>query len=116
MNKIFNSIIKFIDSIIKLFRRPRQTNTYPRDFALIDFSKIAFRLGMKDDKNKLILRYFVNRFGNYELKKSRYSEERVNVLTQIHKIPFFDKTKQEVRFPVYSRIMPGEATFTITKW
>ena len=108
INKIFNSIKGW-------FQGQQPKTGYPRDFAIIDFSKIAFRLGMKDDKNKIILRYFVNRFGNYELKKYRYSEERAHVLTKIHKIPFFDKTKQEVRFPVYSRIMPGEATFTIAR-
>lgn len=108
INKIFSSIMKW-------WIGPQPSSKYPRDFAIIDFSKIAFRLGMKDDKNKVILRYFVNRFGNYELKKYRYSEERVYVLSQIHKIPFFDKTKQEIRFPVYSRIMPGEATFTIAR-
>ena len=108
ISKIFNSIKEW-------FKGPQPKRGYPRDFAIIDLSKIAFRLGMKDDRNKLILRYFVNRFGNYELKKYRYSEERVHVLSQIHKIPFFNKTKKDVRFPVYSRIMPGEATFTIAR-
>ena len=108
ISKIFNSIKGW-------FEGQQQQSGYPRDFAIIDFSKIAFRLGMKDDKNKIILRYFVNRFGNYELKKYRYSEERVHVLSQIPKIPFFNKTKKDVRFPVYSRIMPGEATFTIAR-
>lgn len=108
INKIFSSIMKW-------WKGPQPKSKYPSDFAIIDLSKIAFRLGMKDDKNKVILRYFINRFGNYELKKYRYSEERVHVLSQIHKIPFFDKTKKEIRFPVYSRIMPGEATFTISR-
>ena len=108
-------ISKIFSSIMEWWRGPQSPSGYPPDFAIIDFSKIAFRLGMKDDKNKIILRYFVNRFGNYQLKKYRYSEERVDVLSKIHKIPFFDKTKKEVRFPVYSRIMPGEATFTISR-
>lgn len=108
VNKIFNSIMGW-------FQKKQLQTEYPSDFAIIDFSKIAFRLGMKDNKNKVILRYFVNRFGNYDLKKYRYSEERVYVLSKIHKIPFFDKTKKEIRFPVYSKIMPGEATFTIAR-
>ena len=108
-SKIFN----FIKGLIY----PQQQQAgYPRDFAIIDFSKIAFRLGMKDDKNKIILRYFRNRFGNYQLKKYRYSEERVHVLSKIHKIPFFDKTKKDVRFPVHSRIMPGEVAFMVARW
>ena len=108
-------ISKIFSSIREWWRGPQPLNGYPRDFFIIDFSKIAFRLGMKDDKNKIILRYFINHFGNYELKKYRYSEERVHVISKIHKIPFFDKTKKDVRFPVYSRIMPGESTFTIAR-
>ncbi|MEA3248153.1 MAG: hypothetical protein U9Q73_00430 [Nanoarchaeota archaeon] len=108
-------MINPITFIKNWWRGPQPPREYPRDFAIIDFSKIAFRLGIKDDKNKVILRYSVNNFGNLELKKHRYSEERKHVLSQIHKIPFFDKTKQAVRFPVYSKIMPGEATFTISK-
>ena len=109
---MINKIKNFIK---RLLNGKQQKIEYPADFAIIDLSKIAFRLGMKDDRNKLILRYFINRFGNYELKKYRYSEERIHVLSKINKVPFFDKTKKEIRFPVYSKIMPGEATFTITR-
>ena len=106
---------RIFNFIKELVYPQRRQSSYPHDFAIIDFSKIAFRLGMKDDKNKIILRYSMNRFGNYQLKKYRYSEERVYVLSKIHKIPFFDKTKKDVRFPVYSRIMPGEVTFTVAR-
>lgn len=104
-----------ISAIVKWWRGPAPKQEYPSDFAIIDFSKIASRLGVKDDRNKVIFRYFVNRFGNYELKKYRYSEERVFILKEIQKIPFFDKTKLNIRFPVYSRVMPGEAKFTIAR-
>jgi len=79
------------------------------------FQKVSLRLGVKDDKNKVILRYFINKFRNYELRKYRYSEERVHLLKEIHKIPIFDKTKLDLRFPVYSRISPGEAKFIIAR-
>lgn len=85
---------------------------YPGDFALIDFSPIAFRLGVRDNKNKIISRYFINEYGNIEIKKYPYSEERVALLKEIHKIPVYDKTQREVRFPVFSHTMPGEAIFT----
>jgi len=106
-------MIHKIMSII-LGRKESVTN-YPSDFAIIDFSKVALRLGVKDDRNKIILRYFVNGFGNYELKKYRFSEERVFLLGEIHKIPVFDKTKKDMRFPVYSRISPGEVVFNISR-
>jgi len=105
-----------IDFVIEIFLGKKQPKlNYPSDFAIIDFSKVALRLGVKDDRNKIILRYSVNQFGNFELKKYRFSEERVHLLQEIHKIPVFDKTKQDLRFPVYSRISPGEAKFMISR-
>jgi len=104
-----SSIVNFI------FGRKEPKLEYPSDFAIIDYSKVSLRIGAKDDRNKLILRYFVNHFSNFELKKYRYSEERVNLLKEIHKIPVFDKTKQDQRFPVYSRINPGEVKYIIAR-
>ena len=108
MNTI-NFLARFI------FGRKQKSSDYPQDFAVVDFSKVALRLGVKDDRNKIILRYFINEFGNYEQKKYRYSEERVQLLREIHKIPVFDKTKQDMRFPVYSKISPGEIAFNISR-
>ena len=105
--------IDFILGVI--IGKKEEALNYPSDFAIVDFSKIALRLGVKDDRNKIILRYFVNEFGNFELKKYRFSEERVHLLTEVHKIPVFDKTKQDMRFPVYSRISPGEITFNVSR-
>ena len=105
--------IKILSWIKNLFAGKQRENGYPRDYEISTLSNIAIGMGMKDDSNKVILRYIINKFGNYELKKYRYSEERVSVLSNIHKIPFFDKTRKGVRFPVYSRITPGESTFTI---
>lgn len=87
---------------------------YPHDFAIIDFSPVAKELGVKGDRNKIIFRYFYNRFGNIDIRKYRYSEARVFTLQKIHKIPVFDKTKQKILFPVFSRILPGEVQF-VTK-
>lgn len=85
---------------------------YPQDFYLIDFSPIALQFGLKTNRNKIIYRYFLNSFGNIELKKYRYSEERIKALEEVHKTPGYDKTRKEVRFPVFSRILPGEVRFT----
>lgn len=105
-------MLQWIKNLI--FGKP-EPGKYPPDFYLIDFSPIAQELGMKDNKNKIIYRYFINNYGNVELKKYRYSEERIHALTTIHKIPGYDKTKKEVRFPVFSRILPGEIRFTEEK-
>jgi len=115
LKKVRRGKMGVIELIKGWWQGPEAPLSYPRDFAIIDFSKISLRLGVKDDKNKVILRYFINKFGNYELKKYRYSEERVHLLREIHKIPIFDKTKLNLRFPVYSRISPGEAKFIIAR-
>jgi len=107
--RIVEVLINFV------FPRRQESLSYPSDFAIVDYSKVSLRLGVKDDRNKIILRYSINQFGNYESKKYRYSEERVHLLREIHKIPVFDKTKQDLRFPVYSRISPGEAKFMISR-
>lgn len=101
--------------LINIFVKAQPQLNYPSDFAIVDFTKFSQRLGVQDDRNKVILRYTVNRFGNYELKKYRFSEERVHLLKEIHSIPVFDKTRQDIRFPVYSRISPGEAKFIIAR-
>lgn len=102
--------MKIIETIKLLFGKKPKLG-YPSDFAIIDYTNVARKLGVKDDANKIIYRYHINRFGNYELKKYRYSEERVHLLMDIHKIPVFDKTKKDIRFPVYSKILPGEIVF-----
>lgn len=88
-----------------------ETLPYPADFGIVDYSPIAKELGVKGDRNKMIFRYFNNRYGNVELKKYRFTEARVFTLQKIHKIPIFDKTRQKVLFPVFSRILPGEVQF-----
>jgi len=108
--------MKIINYVKNWLNRNIEEKDYPRDFGLVDYSKASLILGIKDDKNKIILRYFINEFGNYELKKYRYSEERVFLLQEIHKIPIFDKTKKNLKFPIYSRISPGEAQYIITRW
>lgn len=99
--------------ILNIFRKRRPTR-YPASFGLIDWSPISIELGIKGDRNKLIYWYKRNRFGNVEIRKYRYSEERVHTLQTIHKIPIFDKTKLEGRYPIFARVLPGETSF-ITK-
>jgi len=107
-------MIKFIEKIFEFIKnifKKKEKLDYPRDFALIDFSEVATGLGVKGDKNKIITRFFTNRFGNLETKKYRYSEERVDILRNLHHVPVHDKTTQQIKFPIFSRILPGEINF-----
>jgi len=102
-----------IDWIYKIFKKEEKRN-YPKDFAFIVFSDQSSRTGVTDDSQKLIIRYSVNKYGNYSKKKMRYSEERVNNFKNILKIPIHDKTKNQ-KFTVSSDINPGEASFLISR-
>ncbi len=94
------------------FLRKKQHVPYPNDFGIIDWTPLSLSRGLKGNRNKIIYRYFINHFGNRELKKYRYSEERVQALIQIHRIPIFDKTRQNPILPIYAKILPGEASYT----
>jgi hypothetical protein len=107
--------MEIIEKVKRLFFGKKEKLEYPSDFAIVSFTKIALKLGLKDNRTKVILRYFINNFGNYELKRYAYSEERVKLLKEIHKIPIFDKTNLNLRFPIYSRVMPGEAQYNLTR-
>jgi len=95
---------------IKNFRK-KERLSYPSDWAMITFSDTAIEKGVKDDRNKIIKRFFFNKFGNMKDKKYPYTEERVNSLQEIHKIPIIDRTQQEVRFPIFSKVTLNEARY-----
>lgn len=84
---------------------------WPADFAIIMWTEHALTLGVKGNRNKVIIRYLTNKFGNTETKRYTYSEERIFALQEVHKIPIFDKTNKEVFVPIYARILPGEIQY-----
>lgn len=83
---------------------------YPNDFAIIKFSEVAFDSGIKGNSNKIIERYYYNGDGNLNVKKYRYSQERAFALRESG-VPIFDKTEQELTFPVAGRIELGVIRF-----
>lgn len=109
-----NSILKTINYILNTNYGEKEIPPYPNDFAIIDFSSIALRNNIRTEQNKLIYRYFYDEFGNLITKKYRYSKARVNSFKEVLKIPIYDKTKEEPRFPVFKKIFPGEVVYT--KW
>jgi len=101
-----------IKKIIRIIFGKKEEIYYPNDFILIDYSPIAKQNGIRDDQNKIIYRYSFDEFGNIVLKKYPYSKARLKALQEINKIPFYDKTKQEDRFPVWAKILPSEIMYT----
>lgn len=102
---------KMFEWLINLFRGRQPPSYFPRDWAVIEFTSHALNLGVKGDKNKIIRRFFINKFGKIEEKRYRYSPERVYALQEIHKVPVYDKTTVDIKFPIYSRVLPGEVQF-----
>lgn len=99
----------FFNYLINLFRK-KEIN-YPEDFALIRMSNPSLNQGIKNNRNKIILRYSINKYGNRELRKYPYSEIRVKTLQEIYRIPIADLTRKETKFPIFSRSLPGEVSY-----
>lgn len=86
--------------------------SYPPDFAIIDFSPIAKQNGIFDEQNKIIYRYFFDKYGNRTIKKYRYSRARIHSFQEVLKIPIFNKTIKEEVLPVFAKILPREIQYT----
>ena len=91
--------------------RRKEALEYTIPFGLITFTPEALDSGIKDEQNKVILVYEYNYFSKLVERRYTFSDSRVKVL-ESKGIPIHDKTQGEDRFPVYSRIMPGEAVYT----
>lgn len=89
--------------IKNLFKRKKESY-YPDDFAIIKFTESAFESGVRENSNKIIERHFYDWLGNQRKKIYRYSPERVYSLQEVLKIPIYDKTEEELKFPVIGRI------------
>jgi len=89
--------------IKNLFKREKELY-YPDDFAIIRFTDSAFESGVRENSNKIIERFFYDRLGNPRKKIYRYSPERVYSLQEILRIPVYDKTEEELKFPIIGKI------------
>jgi len=99
---------------MKIFKKKKPELDYPSDFAIVDLSSVALELGLKDDFNKVIIRYFYNSFGFLTQKKYPYSQARIKALRTVYKIPVFDKTEVDAKFPVFAKLLPSEIKYTTT--
>ncbi len=94
----------------ELFRKKQELN-YPPSFYIIKFSDTAFEMGVRDDSNKIIEVYSYDSLGNLQTKKYRYSPERVYSLREVYGIPGYDRTGEELTFPIVGKIEMGVVKF-----
>ena len=104
--------MKLIKKLKKVLFKTKITE-YPPEFAIVDYSESAINLGVRDDRNKIILRYSLNEYGNVIEEIYRYSNARVSALINIHKIPVYDKTLDQPIIPIHTKIRPGEMRFNV---
>jgi len=104
--------MKIKNILTNLFKKKEEIY-YPPEFALIDFSKSALGDNIIDEQNKIIYHYKYDiLLDKFILKKYKYSKARFFALKEIRKIPVYDKTKFEIRFPVFARILPSEVEYS----
>lgn len=95
--------MKILMKIKNLFKRKKELY-YPDDYAIIKFTESAFESGVREDSNKIIERHFYDWLGNPRKKIYRYSPERVFSLQKVLRIPIYDKTEEELKFPIIGKI------------
>ena len=99
-----------MNKILGYFKKEKKLD-YPSEFMIIKFTEVAFESGVKDDSNKIIERYYFDKYGNLKVKTYRYSPERVVSLRECFQIPVYDKTEEELTFPIIGRIKLGLIKF-----
>lgn len=84
---------------------------YPVPFGIISYSPEALDEGIADEQNKIIIVFDFDKIGNKVQKIFPYSASRVYALENEAKIPIYDKTEKEDRYPVWLRSDPQELSY-----
>ena len=103
------------EGLKNLFKKKQGEEIYPPSFLLVTYTKFALEDGTQDDSNKVIIRYFTDKFGNQTEQRYRYSPERLNSLRNTYKIPVYDKTREDIathRFHGQERLPSGNLTIS----
>lgn len=106
-----NPMSKIVKFILRIKDKPQD---YPIPFGIVTFTPEALDEGVTGDQNKQLIIYDYDFFGNLSTKVYPFSKSRIYA-TEKRGVPVFDKTKQEIRFPVFSKISPGEVVYT-SRW
>lgn len=106
IKKILNKI-----SFGRIFKEEKPQ--YPPEFAIVIFNKTAINNGIEDNPNKLIVRYKYNEKVE-KLEPFRvygYSDSLFQALKHKLKIPIYDATTKEIKFPIFSEINLDEIRY-----
>ena len=57
-----------LKKMFNLIFRKKEELQYPDEIAIVDYTPTALENGIKDNRNKIIKRYFYNKFGNLQPK------------------------------------------------
>jgi len=78
---------------------------------IVFYSPESSEEGVSDNQNKLIVIMSFDQFGNIKKTIKPYSPERVFALENENKIPVYDGTQKEERFPIFDRALPQEISY-----
>lgn len=97
----------------KIFGKKEEAITYPPEYGIIVYNQAALRNGLEDTPNKLIIRYRYNyRTDKIDIYRVYgYSDSLLHNLKEKLKIPIYDGTKKEIKFPVYEEINLSEVSY-----
>lgn len=90
---------------------------YPPEFFIVNYSESSLKSGIEDNQNKVIIRYRTNfRTGRIEpFKYYGYSDSIIYKLRNVLKIPGYDNTDKEIKFPIYDEINLNEISYEAGK-
>jgi len=110
---MFNSksILEGVKKVLSSLSKKENKIDYPDNWLQVVFSQFAIEDGTEDDLNKKILHYHFNKYGRRICTAYPYSDERLYSLQKTYNLPVTDKTEKEIKFPVFSKINPGEVVF-----
>jgi len=102
-------ILKILNKL--KFWKKKEELTYPIPHGIIDYTDVAKLKNIKDNQNKIIKVFKINKYGNLEIKRYKYSEPLAFILEK-RGIPIFDKTKMKQKFEVVVKRNLGEIVYT----
>ena len=108
---MFQNILNKTIEFLEIFKKEEEK--YPPEFGIVIYNKNAVNNGIEDNPNKLIVRYKYNEKSE-RLEVYRvygYSDSLFHTLKYKQKIPMYDQTKQEIKFPIYSEIKLDELKY-----